>query len=57
MSEKERKEFEIILKNYSKMLSGNKKASRALLINAGIVTKKGNLKKNYRHLCIQQEQA
>jgi hypothetical protein len=57
MSDKERKEFEAILKSYKKKLSGNRKASRALLVKTGIVTKKGNLTKNYKHLCIPQEQA
>lgn len=57
MSDKERKEFETILKKYKKKLSGNREASRALLVRTGIVTKKGNLTKNYKHLCIPQEQA
>lgn len=30
--------------------------SKELLFKAGIITKKGNLKANYKHLCIPQEQ-
>lgn len=56
MSDKERKDFEVLLRSYIKKLSKNKKASRAFLVNTGIVTPKGNLTKNYKHLCIQQEQ-
>jgi hypothetical protein len=56
MSENERKEFVEILKKYNQRLSHNKKASRDILVDAGIFTKKGNLKENYKHLCIPQDQ-
>jgi len=56
MSENEHKEFVEILKKYKEKLSHNKKASRDILVAAGIFTKKGNLKENYKHLCIPQEQ-
>ncbi len=56
MSENERKEFVEILKKYKQKLSHNKKASQDILVDAGIFTKKGNLKENYKHLCIPQDQ-
>jgi hypothetical protein len=52
MSEEERKEFIEIIEKYHKKVSGNKKAARELLYDAGIITKKGNLRRNYKHLCI-----
>ena len=57
MSEQEKKEFEKVLRSYRKMLAGNKQASIELLRSVGIVTKKGNLKKNYTDLCIQLDRA
>lgn len=58
MSEKERKEFSALLKQYKEQLSGDKEASRRFLVDAGIITPKGNLREPYKHLslCIQQEQ-
>jgi hypothetical protein len=59
VSEKEKKEFSAILQQYKEKLSGDKEASRQFLIDAGIITQKGNLRGPYRHLtlCIPQEQA
>ena len=51
-TEKEKKEFLSILKWYAKEVKHNKKLARKLLVDAGIFTKKGNLRKPYRHLCI-----
>jgi hypothetical protein len=57
MSEKERKEFSASLKQYQEKLSGDKEASRRFLVNAGIITSKGNLREPYKHLslCMQQD--
>lgn len=59
MSDKEKREFSAILQQYKEKLSGNKKASRQFLVDVGIITPKGNLRKPYKHLtlCIPQEQA
>lgn len=59
MSEKEKKEFSAILLQYKEKLSGNKEASRQFLIDAGIITPKGNLREPYKYLtlCIPREQA
>jgi len=56
MSEKELKEFSVAIKKYTEKLSKNKKASKAFLVKTGIITKKGNLRDPYKHLCIPQEQ-
>lgn len=50
MDLKDRIEFEYILKAYKKKLSGNRKASRAFLVQTGIFTTNGKLRKPYRHL-------
>jgi len=46
-----------ILEKYNKTLANNKKASKAFLVKAGIITQKGGLRVNYKHLCIPHEQA
>ena len=46
-----------ILQKYNKTLANNKKASKAFLVKAGIITQKGGLRVNYKHLCIPHEQA
>ena len=56
MSEKELKEFQDVLENYRKKVTKSKEASRKFLIELGIFTAKGNLRKPYKHLCIPQEQ-
>ncbi|HEX5154284.1 MAG TPA: hypothetical protein VFW07_22705 [Parafilimonas sp.] len=56
MSDKEREEFIKALKTQTEKLSKNKKASRKFLVDVGIITKKGNLRKPYKHLCIPQDQ-
>lgn len=57
MADKELNEFVEILEKYKTRVSKSKSASKKFLIDLGIVTDKGNLKKNYKHLCIPQEQA
>ncbi len=56
MSEKERIEFIQAIKKYTVKLSKDKKAAKKFLVDSGIITPKGNLKKPYKNLCIQQEQ-
>ncbi len=56
MSDKERKEFIEALKAHTQKLSKDKKASRKFLVDTGIITDKGNLRKPYKHLCIPQDQ-
>jgi hypothetical protein len=57
MSKKEILEFKKLLDSKKEALSNNKEMSQRLLINAGIFTEKGNLKANYRGLCIPRSQA
>lgn len=40
------------LEQYRESLFENKKASKAFLVKAGILTQRGDLKANYKHLCI-----
>jgi len=40
------------LEQYRESLFDNKKASKAFLVKAGILTQRGDLKANYKHLCI-----
>ena len=56
MTEEERLDLLKSMEKYKQMLSGNQKASREFLVRIGIYTEKGNLKKNYRNLCIQPDQ-
>lgn len=56
MSDKDRKEFIVILEQYKSRLSKDKEASRKFLVDVGIVTKNGNLREPYKHLCIPQDQ-
>jgi hypothetical protein len=55
MTSKERKEFLEILKKYQQK-NFKKEDAQDFLVNAGIYTEKGNLKKRYKTLCIPQEQ-
>ncbi len=56
MSEKEREESIRLMKEYIVKLSKSKKLSREFLVRVGIYTPKGNLTKNYKNLCIPEEQ-
>jgi hypothetical protein len=57
MSDREREEFIIILEKQRKELSKDPVAARKFLIDAGIYTSKGNLRKPYKNLCIPQNPA
>ena len=56
MSEKERKEFQEIMETYRKKVTRSKETSQKFLVELGIITEKGNLRKPYKHLCIPQDQ-
>lgn len=45
------------LEKYRDRLSKSEKKSKTFLVEAGIITPKGNLKNGFKHLCIPQEQA
>jgi len=56
MSTKVEKDIEQFEK-LRKKLAGNKKASHDFLVKAGIITAKGNLKSQFKNLCIPRELA
>ena len=45
------------LEKYRVRISKSEQKSKQFLVDAGIVTPKGNLKNNFKHICIPQEQA
>jgi len=45
------------LEKYRVRISKSEQKSKKFLVDAGIVTPKGNLKNNFKHICIPQEQA
>lgn len=51
MSNKEREELNKAIKEYGREVSTNKEASKQLLINIGVMTEKGNIRKPYKRLC------
>ena len=57
MTESEIKRLLLVLDSHKKKVLKSKKASQEFLVKTGIFTKKGNLTKNYRDLCMPQEQA
>ncbi len=57
MTKKELEELLALMKAMRKKLEGDKKASQKFLVDAGIFTEKGNIKKPYRELCTQVEEA
>lgn len=49
-------EFEVVkklLEQKRKEIKNNQKEARLILVNAGIFTEKGNLKKVYKDICTQ----
>ncbi len=54
---KETKELITILKWYAKKVQTDKKFGMQLLIDVGVLTKKGNRRKPYKHLCIGPDPA
>ncbi len=57
MSDKERAEIIKIQEKLLKKFSKDPAAARKFLVDAGIYTPKGNLRKPYRNLCIPQDPA
>ncbi len=45
-----------ILDKYKSKVSKSEKSSKAFLVELGVITEKGNLRKNYKDLCIPKEQ-
>jgi hypothetical protein len=57
MTDRERAQFLKDAERFLKRIKSDKKAAQQLLINAGIFTPKGNLRKPYKNLCIPQDPA
>ena len=56
MSEKERLEEDKFWEKFEKKVTKTPQASMDFLIELGVLTKKGNVSKSYRHLCTPAEQ-
>jgi hypothetical protein len=56
MNDQERKQFMEAARLYRAKATSSKRAARENLVDSGIFTKKGNLRKPYKHLCIPQGQ-
>jgi hypothetical protein len=57
MKDKEIKDLVKTLEKYRNELGKSEEKSRKFLVQTGIITEKGNLRKPYKNLCIPQEQA
>jgi len=57
MSDKNIQNLVAKLEKYKIQLTKDESKSKAFLKDAGIITKNGNLTKNYKHLCTQPERA
>lgn len=49
-------EFLSILREYKKKVTETEETAKTFLVELGVITEKGNLKKNYKHLCIPEGQ-
>ena len=56
MSKTEIDKFEAAMKAYVKEVTSTKEKSEDFLVRIGVITKKGNVSKHYKNLCIQQDQ-
>lgn len=54
---KETKEFSKKVKKFTAELAKDPKAAKAFLVEAGILTEKGNFRAPYKGLCIHLDQA
>lgn len=54
MSKTEIEKFDAKLHAYGKKVTSSKERSEKFLQKIGVVTKSGNLTKNYKNLCTQQ---
>lgn len=50
------KTFVEVLEKYKVRVSKTERTSKNFLVELGVITEKGNLKKNYRNLCIPMGQ-
>lgn len=57
MSKQEKENFKKAVESYKKEILASKAASQQFLVELGLFTEKGNVRKPYKHLCIPQEQA
>ena len=57
MTAQEHKRFVSLLNQYKRKVTKDKSFARSFLIDLGVVTEKGNLRKPYKNLCIPEEQA
>ena len=56
MTTQERENLKKALKTYKKRVTSSKKASRNFLIELGVFTKNGKVRKEYKNLCIPPDQ-
>jgi len=56
MTDEEKQEFLKILKKEQEKLSNNSKKAKEFLVKIGVSTQGGNLKRDFKDLCIPQEQ-
>lgn len=56
MEDKKVDELVAKLEKYKEELAKSAEKSKQFLVDVGIITPNGNLTKNYKHLCIPQEQ-
>lgn len=56
MCKDEHRELIKALKDKKNLVSKSAQESKKFLVDLGVVTKKGNLRRNYRSLCIPIEQ-
>lgn len=52
MSKQEKEDFKKAVESHKKEVLASKEASQQFLVELGIFTKKGNVRKPYKHLCI-----
>lgn len=57
MTDQERKDFIKTIESYKGKLSKSEEKAKKFLVDVGLYTEKGNLRKHYKHLCIQQDPA
>ena len=51
MSSKEIRDFNTVIKTYGKKVAESKEESKKMLEEIGVITKKGNVRKQFRNLC------
>jgi hypothetical protein len=56
MNTKEIKTFDAVIKAYGKKVASNKKTSKTMLVNIGVITDKGNVRKAFKQLCTAGDQ-